>query len=210
MHQDVAMTQDVLVAGPPRAHSRSVPIWPIAIVVVIVVSLISTAAVVAFGVRTAQAERLITAVEGSENAMKQAQLALNVVLEGFEAPDLSADDRADLVEDLTATAAEGAESIEQAGVRVVDVRVAPWDTRVTEAKTVYLEHNLAWVTYLTAVSQDPSELARPQPAINATFVDARLPLWQAVPAIDFLDLRQRVNEIYADFGSGDNGGGTLT
>ena len=210
MHQDVAMTQDLLVAGPPRAQSRSIPIWPIAIVVVIVVSLISTAAVVAFGVRTAQAERLITAVEGSENAMKQAQLALNEVLEEFEAPDFTPEDRAELVADLKATAAEGAESIEQAGVRVVDVRVSPWDTRVAEAKTVYLEHNLAWVTYLTAVSQDPSELARPQPAINATFFDARTPLWQAIPAVDVLDLRERINAIYADSGSGGNGGGTVT
>lgn len=210
MDQDVVMTQEVLAVGSPRAHARVVPIWPIAIIVAVVVSLVSTAAVVAFGVRTAQAERLITAVEGSERSMLQAQVALRDVVEKFEAPDLTADDRAQLVEELKATAADGATSIEQAGTRVANVRVAPWDTRVTEAKTVYLEHNIAWVAYLTAVSEDPSELARPQPAIDATFFDARIPLWQAVPALDFLDLRERVNEIYADSESGSNNGGTVT
>jgi len=99
-------------------------------------------------------------------------------------------------------------AIERAGVKVADVRVASWSSRVATARTVYLEHNVAWVTYLNAVAQDPAELARPQPAINATFFDARTPLWQAVPAIDLLDLRDRIPVMYAD--SGSNGGGTVT
>jgi len=208
MGQDVVMTQEVLSAGSPRTRSGAALIWPVAIVAMVVFSLIASAAVVAFGVRTLQAERLLTAVETSERAMGTAQDALNGVLEEFEAPDLTAEGRAELVEQLQSVAATGAKAIESAGVKVADVRVAPWNSRVATAQTMYLEHNVAWVTYLNAVAQDPTELARPQPAINATFFDARTPLWQAVPAIDLLDLRDRISVMYAD--SGSNGGGTAT
>ena len=95
--------------------------------------------------------------------------------------------------------ADRALTLHAAGATFLDTRAAT----AYKAGHVAGAHNVAWQEYLARAAEDPAEFISPQPAVNDTFFEARTPLWQAVPGIDFLDLERRLRVIYADSESGE-------
>jgi len=209
------VTQEVLEAG-SRANSRASRSpafwWTLGIAYLVVFSLVATTALVIFGAQTVQADRLYTAVEASERAMGGVQTRVTEVFEQFDAEDLTEADREELVDELRVIAVEGEVAIAEAGERVADVRIWPINSRLEQAREAYLRHNTAWVDYMARAAEDPAEFVSPQPEVNASFFDARIPLLRAIPALDLLDLQRRLDVIYAEDedqgGGGGNGGGT--
>ena len=207
------VTQEVLEAGPRpnrRASRRPAFWWTLGIAYLVVFSLVATSAMVVFAAQTVQADRLYTAVEASERAMGGVQTRVREVFEKFDAEDLTEAERAELVDELRVIAVEGEVAIAEAGVRVADVRIWPINTRLEQAREAYLRHNVAWVDYMARAAEDPAEFVSPQPEVNASFFDARIPLLRAIPGIDLLDLQRRLDVIYAedDEQSNGSGGGT--
>jgi hypothetical protein len=209
MQQDGEVTQEVLTVGPraPRRRSPRV-VWAIGMVYLVVFSLIATTALILFVARTAQADRLVSAVESSEAAMVQVQQRVGEVFEELDAEDLTEERREDLVRQLRTIAAEGEAAVAAAGERIASLRIWPVNANLEQARTAYLRHNAAWVDYLARATEDPAEFVSPQQEVNDSFFDARAPLWAAVPGIDVLGLQDRLREIYAEDG-GSEGGGTL-
>lgn len=208
MEQYGWVIQEVLEAGPRagRRASRSPAFWWILGMAFLgVFSVLATSAVMIFGSQTVQAERLFTAVEASERSMGFVQAQVAEVFEQFDAEDLTEAKREQLVDELRDIAAEGEISIASAGERIESVRIWPINTRLEQAREVYLRHNQAWVDYLARASQDPAEFVSPQPEVDSTFFDARIPLLNAIPALDLLDLQERLDRMYAD--GDDQGGG---
>lgn len=206
------VTQEVLEAR-PRAGRRSArpPAfwWIIGIAYLTVFSVVAVTAGVLFVAQTVQAERLFTAVEASERSMGVVQAEVSEVFAQFESENLTETDRRELVAQLQDIAARGEASIAAAGERVAAVRIWPMNTRLEQARSAYLRHNAAWVSYMARASTDPGQFVSPQPEVNASFFDARIPLLRAIPRIDPLDLKQRLDEIYADSDEeGGSGGGT--
>lgn len=209
------MTQEVLEAGSRvnRRPSKSPAFWwTLGISVLVVFSLVATAAMVVFAAQTVQADRLFTAVEASERAMGGVQDRVRGVFEQFDDEDLTEAQREELVDELRVIAVDGEVSIGEAGQRVADVRIWPINSRLEQARSAYLRHNAAWVDYMARAAEDPAQFVSPQPEVNASFFDARIPLLRAIPAIDLLDLQRRLDVIYAEDddqgGGGGNGGGT--
>ena len=203
------VTQEVLEAGPRggrRAHRRPAFWWILGTAYLVVFSLVATSALIILGSQTVQAERLFTAVEASERSMGFVQEQVADVFEQFDAGDLTEAERAELVDELRAIAIEGEVSIASAGQRIERVRIWPINTRLVQARTVYLRHNQAWVDYMARAAEDPAEFVSPQPEVNSSFFDARIPLLNAIPAIDLLDLQRRLDAIYAE--DGEPGDGT--
>lgn len=215
MQQYGWVTQEVLEAGSRvnRRPSKSPAFWwTLGISVLVVFSLVATAAMVVFAAQTVQADRLFTAVEASERAMGGVQDRVRGVFEQFDDEDLTEAQREELVDELRVIAVDGEVSIGEAGQRVADVRIWPINSRLEQARSAYLRHNAAWVDYMARAAEDPAQFVSPQPEVNASFFDARIPLLRAIPAIDLLDLQRRLDVIYAEDddqgGGGGNGGGT--
>ncbi len=202
------MSQEVLQAGPPQ-QPRPFPTalaWTVGLVALAVFCALSLLGIAELATRNAEAARLLAAVEASEAAMVDTQ---EKVREAFDAVpgQPTQDDVEGLRAQLSAIAAEGQGAIAAAGVQVSAVTVLPWHAATREAKTAYLAHNQAWVDYLGAATEDPEEFLRPQPAVNDTFADARLPLFAAVPRFDFVNGIDRIIVIYGDAESGEEPGG---
>jgi hypothetical protein len=218
MHATVPMqhygwvTQEVLEVRPRSGHRsprRPAFWWTIGIAYLTVFSLVAFTAGALFAAQTVQAERLFTAVEASERSMGVVQAEVSEVFRQFESEDLTETDRRELVAQLEDIAARGEVSIAAAGERVADVRIWPMNTRLEQARSAYMRHNQAWVDYMARASEDPGQFVSPQPEVNASFFDARIPLLRAIPRIDVLDLKRRLDVIYADSDEeGGSGGGT--
>ncbi len=215
MQQYGWVTQEVLEVGSRvnRRPSKSPAFWwTLGISVLVVFSLVATSAMVVFAAQTVQADRLFTAVEASERAMGGVQDRVRGVFEQFDDEDLTEAQREELVDELRVIAVDGEVSIGEAGQRVADVRIWPINSRLEQARSAYLRHNAAWVDYMARAAEDPAQFVSPQPEVNASFFDARIPLLRAIPAIDLLDLQRRLDVIYAEDddqgGGGGNGGGT--
>lgn len=212
MQQYGWVTQEVLEAGPRvnRRLSKSPAFWwTLGISFLVVFSLVATSAMVVFASLTVQADRLFTAVETSERAMGGVQDRVRGVFEQFDDEDLTEAQREELVDELRVIAVDGEVSIGEAGQQVANVRIWPINSRLEQARSAYLRHNAAWVDYMARAADDPAEFVSPQPEVNASFFDARIPLLRAIPAIDLLDLQRRLDVIYAedeDQGGGDGGG----
>ncbi len=210
MQQDGQVTQEVLEAGPRggrRPGRRPAFWWTLGIAYLVVFSLVASTALVLFAAQTLQADRLITAVEGSERAMGVVQRQVGDVFEELDAEDLTEQQRRELIDELKVIATEGEIAIAEAGERIEQVRIWPINTRLERARETYLRHNVAWVDYMARAAEDPAQFVSPQPEVNDSFFDARAPLWEAIPALDLLDLQARLRVIYAE-PEGGGGGGT--
>jgi hypothetical protein len=157
-------------------------------------------------VRSIEADGLVRAVEQSETAMKTTQADFDDVLSAYDTENLTDEDRAQLRAELSDVAARGEASIALAGDQVGLVEILPWHTQLRDAQEAYLAHNQAWVDYMAAATEDPAEWFRPQPDVNTTFADAKLPLVEAIPLLDPLRLLPRIELIYVT-GSGDSSAG---
>lgn len=150
-----------------------------------------------WGLRTAEMNTLITRIEASEAAMRQASAEVDAAFAGHSQADASPAERAELDAELREIAAEGRDAIEAAAFPVAEVVVLPWHTAIEQAQVAYLIHNLAWQDYLDAAAADPAEFLRPQPLVDSTFLESEQPMIAAVPLPDVLDLLSRISSIYA-------------
>lgn len=207
------MTQEVLEAG-PRAHPRrkgGAPtwlVWTLGILVLVVLTVASLAVIGEFTARTVEDQQLISAVEGSESAMKATQDEFAAVLDDYDTKNLSDADRAELLDRLAEVAARGKDAIASAGQGVADVQVLPWHTKIRAAQEAYLAHNAAWVAYMSAAADDPTEWFQAQPDVNSTFAAAKVPLVEAIPWIDAGELLPRVEAIFAEDTPAESDGGS--
>jgi hypothetical protein len=138
--------------------------------------------------------------------MKTTQTEFDAALSAYDTENLTDEEREQLSADLADVAARGVGAIAIAGEGVAQIEIMPWHTNILDAREAYLAHNQAWVNYMAAAAEDPAEWFRPQPAVNDTFADAKLPLVEAVPFFDFLQTVPRIELIYVS-GSGDSGSG---
>jgi hypothetical protein len=202
------VTQEVLETGRDRSRPE-LPAWLLwAVGAGALVLLAAMNAVVAgeLTTRSLEADRLVRAVEASESAMKGTQEEFDSVLSAYDSSSLTDEDRERLRGELASVAARGEQAIATAGEGVADVRILPWHGALLDAQEAYLAHNRAWVDYMAAAAADPAEWFRPQPVVNASFAEAKLPLVDAVPLFDPLGTLERIELIYVT-GSGDSGGG---
>lgn len=202
------MSQEVLETGQERP-SRGLPSWLVWTVGIAALVLLTAANMVVAGelaLRSVEADNLVRAVEQSETAMKTTQAEFDEVLSAYDTESLTDEEREQLRTELADVAARGEAAIAAAGEGVAEVQVMPWHAQLLDAREAYLAHNQAWVGYMAAAAEDPGEWFRPQPAVNETFADAKLPLVEAVPLFDPLDTLPRIEVIYVT-GSGDSGDG---
>jgi len=196
--QDVRVTQEVLETGEERP-ARGMPswlVWTVGVTALVLLTLANLAVAGELALRTTEADNLVRAVEQSEDAMKSTQAAFSDVLADYDTDNLTDDEREQLRAELSDVAAQGEAAIAAAGQAVADVQVMPWHAQLLDAREAYLAHNQAWVDYMAAATEDPAEWFRPQPAVNDTFAEAKLPLVEAVPLFDPLDTLPRIQLIY--------------
>ena len=186
----------------PQARSSSRPgLWiggVIGLFVLVCVTAASLAVMGDLAARTVEMNRLLTAVEASESAMKQAQDDVTAALEPYAAGDMTQAERAKLQSELKAIATKGQQSIGAAGQQVKSVGVLPWHTKIAEAQRAYLRHNAAWVAYMIAASDQPEQWFADQPEVNQSFADAKQPFIQAVTLFDIGNALERIKAIFAD------------
>ena len=202
------MSQEVLETGQERP-SRGLPSWLVWTVGLAALILLTAANMVVAGelaLRSIEADNLVRAVEQSETAMKTTQADFDEVLSAYDTENLTDEEREQLRTELADVAAQGEAAIAAAGEGVAEVQIMPWHAQLLGARDAYLAHNQAWVSYMAAAAEDPGEWFRPQPAVNETFADAKLPLVQAVPLFDPLGTLSRIEVIYVT-GSGGSGDG---
>jgi hypothetical protein len=181
-------------------------VWAIGIAALVVITAANLFVAAELALRSAESFTLVTAVEQSEAAMKATQVEFDEVLASYDTENLTDEEREQLRAELSDVAERGGVAIADAGGFVAGLLIVPWHTQLLDAQEAYLAHNQAWVDYMAAAAEDPSEWFRPQPAVNDTFAEAKDPLVAAVPLFDPLSTLERIELIYFT-GSGDSGDG---
>lgn len=189
----------------PRRSPPPWVAWTVGAVALILITAANLVVVGELALRSLEADNLVRAVEKSEEAMKSTQEAFDEVVSAYDSETLTDAEREQLRADLSRVAADGEVAIAEAGDQVGLVVILPWHPQLLAAQDAYLAHNRAWVAYMAAAAEDPAEWFRPQPDVNSTFADARLPLVESVPLFDPLGTLARIELIYVtgSEGSGD-------
>ncbi|MGI9195866.1 MAG: hypothetical protein ACR2KE_00195 [Candidatus Nanopelagicales bacterium] len=200
------MTQEVLETGRPPRQPRPWVAYAVGGVVLVLISMLSIAALADLAARTVEMNNLLTRVEASEAAMKAAQDEVAAALEPYSSGEMTDADRAKVRTELADIAARGRATIAEAGAGVADVRVMTWHRGIRDGQRAYYDHNAAWVAYLTKAEQNPETWFESQPDVNRTWDAAKAPLVSGVTVLDFGGALQRIQRIYDDGGADDSGG----
>lgn len=147
--------------------------------------------------RNQEMDALVTAVEQSEAQMTWTQDGVGLIFDGLEDPS-QVTENSQLTLELQGIAAEGRDRIKAAGDQVAAVRVSPWHQDVLLAKQAYLQHNLAWQSYLDRAAKDALEFTLPQDEVNSTFMEAEPLFRAAIPDPAGFSLDARVGLIFAE------------
>ncbi|MEY3733917.1 MAG: hypothetical protein RL347_1276 [Actinomycetota bacterium] len=192
------MSQEVLETGTDRSRAGAPPwlVWTIGLAALVMITAANLVVAGELTVRSIEADQLVRAVEQSETAMKTTQADFADVMAEYDTENLTDEEREQLRAELADVAERGGASIAAAGAGVSEVQILPWHSQLLQAQEAYLAHNRAWVDYMAAAAEDPAEWFRPQPAVNETFADAKLPLVEAVPLLDPLRTLPRIELIY--------------
>lgn len=194
------MSPDRSAASSARPSGR-LGLWVGGVIGLLVLMCITAASMAVLGdltARTVEMNRLLTAVEASEAAMKQAQDDVNSALEPYATGNMTEAERAQVQAELKAIATRGQESIGAAGQQVKSVGILPWHTKIADAQRAYLRHNAAWVAYMIAASDQPEQWFAEQPEVNQSFADAKDPFVRAVTLFDIGNALERIKAIFAD------------
>lgn len=147
--------------------------------------------------RNQEMDAFVSAVEQSESQMTWAQESVGLVFDEAADPSSGADPEA-VNEELQGIAAEGRDRIKAAGELVAQVRISPWHEDLLLARQAYMEHNMAWQSYLDRAANDADEFALPQDEVNSTFLAAEPLFREAIPVPDGYSLTERVDLIFAE------------
>ena len=149
--------------------------------------------------RSLEMDRLVTAIEQSEDEMSRTQDAVAAAYALIEGDtQITATDRAAVDKALRAAAEQGRTRIGDAGDVVAAVRVMSWHGSVQQARDAYVAHNRAWQDYLGRAALDPAEFLADQPEVNDSFMAVEPLLTDAVPVPPLFDLDQRVADIFTE------------
>ena len=170
----------------------------VGLLVLVAVTAASLAIIGDLAARTVEMNRLLTSVEASESAMKQAQDQVNAALEPYADGNMTDAQRQKVEAELKVIATRGQQSIGAAGQQVKAVGVLPWHSKIADAQRAYLRHNAAWVAYMIAASDRPDQWFADQPEVNQSFADAKQPFIQAVTLFDIGNALERIKAIFAD------------
>ena len=209
MSQEVPSTAEPRATGQPRAETRSRGLIVGGVIGFFVLILFSAASLAVIGdltARTVEMDRLLTAVEASESAMKTAQDQVTAAMEPYASGSMTDAQRLKLQAELKRIAAEGQAAIGAAGQDVGAVQMLPWHSRILDAQQAYLRHNAAWVAYMTAAADQPDEWFAEQPEVNQSFADAKDPFVRAVTLFDIGNALGRVKAIFASDQPEESGG----
>lgn len=153
-------------------------------------------------------DRLLVAVERSEDAMLDAQGGIRRAVResGFETMDPAATStyeyeqaRMAALSAAESAAAEGSVEVRTARVEIDDVSVLPWHRDIRRAQEAYLNHSDAWVDYLRVVSANAARLGDgPLTSdVSATFRIAESRFTDAVPWWDLRGAEERIDPLFA-------------
>jgi hypothetical protein len=205
--EDVTVSQEVLETGRDRSRAGVPPwlVWTVGLAALVIITAANLVVAGELALRSIEADNLVAAVEESEAAMKATQDEFADVVAKYDTENLTDEEREQLRAELSDVAERGGVAIADAGGFVAGLQILPWHTQQRDAQEAYLAHNQAWVDYMAAATEDPAEWFRPQPAVNETFADAKLPLVEAVPLFDPLRTLARIELIFVtgSEGSGD-------
>jgi hypothetical protein len=162
--------------------------------------------------RTAEADRLLVAVQASEDTMLtfrddviELYAAYGPALDELEGPGL-VDPLGDpeleaLYAEIDGAISEIAQTqgtaLGHAMAEVRRVGMLPWHHDLAAAHRAYLAHAQTWLDLFDDVAAEPARLDEPRPEIDSTFYAAGDAMRQAVPAWAGADLHERVEEIFA-------------
>jgi hypothetical protein len=207
------VTYEYLSGGPPepaaspRRPSRTTPLLVGGLLAAIGVLLLGWL-VVDWGLRNAEMRALVTAIEGSEQAMSDTQVAVRAAFEPYAGQEnLGDDDQEALRDELSQAAATGEAGVAAGGQAVAAIRILPWHGSLQAARDAYLAHNAAWQSYLSSAADDPTAFVQPQDAVNSTWATVQSTLPEALPAPALFGLADRVAAMVTDEEDGDGGGG---
>jgi hypothetical protein len=158
------------------------------------------------GYRAWSMGQLLDGIERSEAAMIAAQELVAATVDGPQ--DLRGAQGDANAQALQQAAAEAGTELEAAAAEIADVRLAPWDGAMGQARTSYLAHNGAWQAYLAGAAQDPEQWFEVDPEIDRTWNVFVADITDAVPSPDFTGVGQRVEVIVGD-PAGSTGDGSL-
>lgn len=148
--------------------------------------------------RNLEMRALVSAVEDSEDAMKWTDDQVQSTIKQYGSNGkLNTADKKKAWDALSEAAYAGEFAISAAGDEVAGVTVLPWHIDILNAQAAYLAHNQAWQAYMKAATDDPTQLFKTQPDINATFEAAQPLMEKAVPIPALFELKDRVAAIFA-------------
>lgn len=162
--------------------------------IVFVVAVLVTVAVVGdWFVRTRELERLLDAVEMSEDAMNSANEDFSKSLDRMYNNDSQySDQERAQIRDL---GVDYAVDVIDAGDAVASVFILPWHRHQAAAKKAYLDHSEAWADHWSDVAEDENSFGDRRPDISATFRIAHR-RFRATMTWGFKD--GRIERIFAD------------
>lgn len=149
------------------------------------------------GARNFELNNMVTQIQKSESQMNSFNEGAGYWYKLYADGDYEAGDSEREVAQL---AGEKAPLISAYGAQVDSVYVFPWHNSIIRAKKDYLAHNDAWVSSLNADTVIDRKFGDRQLSqeISNTFEIVRFSLPNAVPTLDLLSLRKKVDDIVRD------------
>lgn len=186
-NHDLRSARRFRLATPERSHhpSRYAPRMRQRVVVGLAVVLTA----VGLGVgdwyrRNVEMNRLLEAVQGSENGLISGGDMIGDLLEEFAGVAPGPVQRKQVEEILSRlgdAASDAAADVLDSQDRVRSVSVLSWHRMISRAKARYLEHAEAWEDFLKDTARDPAKGVERRPEIDGTFRVAARALRAAVP-----------------------------
>lgn len=182
----------------PRAPREAGGPWLLWILVA--VAIVGTGVVVGdWAARNWEMGRLLTAVEGSESAMQTAKDRISAAqTPGGREREPTPEEIRKARDEISGLAEEGRGQVQSRGQDVAAVSFLPWHAELLAAQAAYLDHNGAWVEYLSNGSEDPVSLVEGDNRISPTWEVAQNTFRATLPPLAWPWLSDEVETIFFD------------